>query len=288
MRKHFFTERLVKAWNRLPAEVVDAPSLSVLKRHLDNALHTTLELLVSPEVEYGLHVVSALGCELKHSEWGWFKDGLNHKANTGKRTWRREGTHLPPAEVQHRHPCPMGATQERISYRSITGACSVSELCRLLVSAAFPRKARFGGFQSLGCQPSCSLIEVSGRTDLQGNKARPVPSSAYLHAIKWGKASAGRLTEEEKTSCMTEYSPHIFMLLIHQHEKAFSGLGKMLIVGARSPTRLLAAPASPAWAQLGVQVPEPQRPTTVLKARDTADPKPDRKASKEPGNWERL
>ncbi|KAK4832788.1 hypothetical protein QYF61_025656 [Mycteria americana] len=38
IRKHFFTERVVKHWNRLPREVVDAPSLSVLKRHLDNAL----------------------------------------------------------------------------------------------------------------------------------------------------------------------------------------------------------------------------------------------------------
>ena len=44
MRKHFFTERVVKHWNRLPREEVDAPSLSVFKRHLDNALNTMLEL----------------------------------------------------------------------------------------------------------------------------------------------------------------------------------------------------------------------------------------------------
>ncbi len=42
MRKHFFTERLVKPWNRLPGEVGDAPCLSVFKRHLDNTLNTTL------------------------------------------------------------------------------------------------------------------------------------------------------------------------------------------------------------------------------------------------------
>ena len=42
IRKHFFTERLVKHWNRLPREVADAPSLSVFKRHLDNALNNTL------------------------------------------------------------------------------------------------------------------------------------------------------------------------------------------------------------------------------------------------------
>ncbi|KAK4831133.1 hypothetical protein QYF61_015436 [Mycteria americana] len=42
IRKHFFTERVVKHWNRLPREVVDAPSLSVFKRHLDNALNNML------------------------------------------------------------------------------------------------------------------------------------------------------------------------------------------------------------------------------------------------------
>ena len=42
IRKHFFTERVVKHWNRLPREVVDAPRLSVLKRHLDKALNNAL------------------------------------------------------------------------------------------------------------------------------------------------------------------------------------------------------------------------------------------------------
>lgn len=37
-RKHFFTERLVKHWKRLPREVVHAPSLSAFKRYLGNAL----------------------------------------------------------------------------------------------------------------------------------------------------------------------------------------------------------------------------------------------------------
>jgi len=35
----FFTKSVVKPWNRLPREVVDPPSLSVFKRHLDNALN---------------------------------------------------------------------------------------------------------------------------------------------------------------------------------------------------------------------------------------------------------
>lgn len=37
VKKHFFTEEVVKSWNWLSREVVNTPSLSVLNRHLDNA-----------------------------------------------------------------------------------------------------------------------------------------------------------------------------------------------------------------------------------------------------------
>ncbi|KFP21443.1 hypothetical protein Z169_03747, partial [Egretta garzetta] len=38
IRKKFFTMRVVKHWNRLPREGVEAPSLETFKARLDGAL----------------------------------------------------------------------------------------------------------------------------------------------------------------------------------------------------------------------------------------------------------
>ncbi|KFV01923.1 hypothetical protein N340_14540, partial [Tauraco erythrolophus] len=38
IRKKFFTQRVVRHWNRLPREAVDAPSLEGFKARVDEAL----------------------------------------------------------------------------------------------------------------------------------------------------------------------------------------------------------------------------------------------------------
>ena len=42
MRKNFFTLRVTEHWNRLPREVVESPSLEILKTRLDKVLCSLL------------------------------------------------------------------------------------------------------------------------------------------------------------------------------------------------------------------------------------------------------
>ena len=42
MRKNFFPLRVMEPWNRLPREVVESPSLEILKTGLDAVLYSLL------------------------------------------------------------------------------------------------------------------------------------------------------------------------------------------------------------------------------------------------------
>jgi len=48
MQKHLFTKRVVKCWNKLPREAINAPCLSVLNRYLDSALNNTILTFLQP------------------------------------------------------------------------------------------------------------------------------------------------------------------------------------------------------------------------------------------------
>jgi len=54
IRRKFFTQRVVTHWNRLPKEVVDAPSLEALKARLDVALGSLVWWLATLHIAGGL------------------------------------------------------------------------------------------------------------------------------------------------------------------------------------------------------------------------------------------
>jgi len=54
IRSKFFTRRMVAHWNRLPREVVDAPSLKAFKARLDVALGSLVWWLATLHIAGGL------------------------------------------------------------------------------------------------------------------------------------------------------------------------------------------------------------------------------------------
>ena len=53
IRRKFFTQRVVTHWNRLPMEVVDAPSLEAFKARLDVALGSLVWWLATLHIAGG-------------------------------------------------------------------------------------------------------------------------------------------------------------------------------------------------------------------------------------------
>ena len=53
IRRRFFTQRVARHWNRLPREVVDAPSLEAFKARLDVALGSLVCWLVTLHIAAG-------------------------------------------------------------------------------------------------------------------------------------------------------------------------------------------------------------------------------------------
>ena len=54
IRRKFFTQRVVSHWNRLPKEVVGAPSLEAFKARLDVALGSLVWWLAILHIAWGL------------------------------------------------------------------------------------------------------------------------------------------------------------------------------------------------------------------------------------------
>ena len=67
IRRKFFTQRVVTHWNRMPKEVVDAPSLEAFKARLDVALGSLVWGLATLHIAGGLKL---------HDHYGPFQSKL--------------------------------------------------------------------------------------------------------------------------------------------------------------------------------------------------------------------
>ena len=66
IRKHFFSQRVVNAWNKLPQYVVDAPSVNSFKNRLDNLwkdMDVTALLNKSIIVQVQVQVTNSINCD---------------------------------------------------------------------------------------------------------------------------------------------------------------------------------------------------------------------------------
>ena len=61
IRRKFFTQRVMMHWNRLPKEVVDAPSLEAFKARLDVALGSLVWWLATLHIAGGLKLGDSYG-----------------------------------------------------------------------------------------------------------------------------------------------------------------------------------------------------------------------------------
>jgi len=61
IRRKFFTQRVVTQWNRLPKEVVDAPSLEAFKARLDVALGSLIWWLETLHIAGGVKLHDLCG-----------------------------------------------------------------------------------------------------------------------------------------------------------------------------------------------------------------------------------
>ena len=61
IRKKFFTVMVVRHWNRLPSEVVNAPSLEAFKARLDGTLSNLVQREVSLPIAGGLEILDLKG-----------------------------------------------------------------------------------------------------------------------------------------------------------------------------------------------------------------------------------
>jgi len=68
MRRNFFTQRVMAHWNRLPKEVVEAPTLEAFKARLDEALGSLVWWLATLHIVGGWKEMSVVVlCNPGHS-----------------------------------------------------------------------------------------------------------------------------------------------------------------------------------------------------------------------------